>query len=302
MLILTEIKTNRILNPLSLLLLLLSLFNLMKYNFFLILFSIGLLGITQVKTDSTKTTPPGKVRGSIYITSTNRPLEGVNIVNLNQVVGVSTDEVGEFEIKAKANDTLHLSYLGYKSIKVRVTNDWVKFGNTKIEMTELALALEEVVVNQLQLTGYLEVDIKQVPVTSNDRYRISGLQGKGYEAGKPNIVNKVLGAIFNPADFLYNVFGKQPNQMRKLKKMKQDDAIRDQLSKRFDREMLMALLQVNKFDLDEIVNQCNYSQDFINTANDLQVLDAISQCYEEYKILSKNAKKSTTRKNKKKNR
>ena len=38
--------------------------------------------------------------------------------------------------------------------------------NTKIELTELALALEEVVVNQLKLTGYLEVDIKQVPIKS----------------------------------------------------------------------------------------------------------------------------------------
>jgi hypothetical protein len=52
--------------------------------------------------------------------------------------------------------------------------------------------------------------------------------------------------------------------------------------------MLTVLLQVDKFDLDEIVNQCNYSRDFINAANDLQMLDAISECYEEYKILSRN--------------
>ena len=50
-------------------------------------------------------------------------------------------------------------------------------------MTELALALEEVV-NQLILTGYLEVDVKQVPIKSNYRYSISGLSNKGYEAGK----------------------------------------------------------------------------------------------------------------------
>ena len=35
------------------------------------------------------------------------------------------------KLRAKANDTLHLSYLGYKSIKVRVTNDWLKFGEYK---------------------------------------------------------------------------------------------------------------------------------------------------------------------------
>ena len=91
---------------------------------------------------------------------------------------------GKFEIEATANDTLHLSYLGYKSIKVRVTNDWIKYGETKIEMTELALALEEVVVNQLILTGYLEVDVKQVPIKSNYRYSISGLSNKGMKRVK----------------------------------------------------------------------------------------------------------------------
>lgn len=230
-----------------------------------------------------------RVMGTVIDLSTDKPIDRVNIVNLNQVIGTSTDDEGNFEINAKLNDTLHLSYLGYKSIKVRVTNDWIKFGETKIGMTELALALEEVVVNQLKLTGYLDIDVKQVPIKSNYRYSISGLNN-AYEAGdrRPNAVSKVLGAIFNPADFLHNIFGKKPNELRKLKKMKKDDEIRNLLASRFDREMLMVLLQVDKFDLDEIVNQCNYSKNFIESANDLQILDAISECYEEYKVLNRN--------------
>jgi len=233
-----------------------------------------------------------KVSGVIVNASNDSALENVNIVNLNQVVGTITNKKGEFEIAAKANDTLHLSYLGFKSIKVRVTNDWLKYGNSKIELTELALALEEVVVNQLKLTGYLEVDIKQVPLVNNNyRYNISGLPTSGYEADSQGTVNKIIGSIFNPADFLHRMFGKKPNELRKLKKMKQDDEIRNLLSSRFDREMLTALLQVDRVDLDEIVNQCNYSKGFIKTANDLQILDAISECYEEYKVLSRGRKR-----------
>lgn len=233
-----------------------------------------------------------KVIGVVVNVSNDKPLESVNIVNLNQVVGTTTNNTGEFEISAKINDTLHFSYLGFKSIKVRVTSDWLKFGSSKISLTELALALEPVVVNQLKLTGYLEVDIKQVPLNNqNYRYSISGLPGTGYEAGKPTAVTKILGSIFNPADFLYRMFGKKPNELRKLKKMKQDDEIRNLLASRFDREMLTVLLQVNRVDLDEIVSQCNYSKGFIETANDLQMLDAISECYEEYKLLSRGRSK-----------
>ena len=229
------------------------------------------------------------VRGKIVDASDDKPMENVNIVNLNQVFGTATNQEGAFEIPAKVNDTLHLSFLGYKSIKVRVTNDWVNFGNqTTIKLTELAFALEEVVINKLKLTGYLEIDIKQIPIQKNVRYSISGLNS-GYESSPrtPSMVTKVLGAIFNPADFLHNVFGKKPREMRKLRKMKQQDEIRNILSSRFDREMLTALLKVDKIDLDLLISECNYSDDFIKTANDLQILDAISECYEEYKILSR---------------
>ena len=229
------------------------------------------------------------VKGKILDAANDKPIENVNIVNLNQVNGTITNKSGEFEIQAKTNDTIHLSYLGYKSIKVRVTNDWINFGNrTTIKLTELALALEEVVVNKLKLTGYLEIDIKQVPIQKNVRYSISGLN-TGYESSpkSPTMVTKVLGAIFNPANFLYNVFGKKSREMRNLRKIKEQDEIRDILSSRFDREMLTALLKVDKNDLELLVSECNYSSDFIKTANDLQILDAISECYEEYKILSR---------------
>ncbi|MBU3822889.1 carboxypeptidase-like regulatory domain-containing protein [Flavobacteriaceae bacterium XHP0103] len=230
----------------------------------------------------------GWVKGVIVDASNKAPLENVNIVNLNRVIGTATNADGEFEIKAQVNDTLHLSYLGYKSIKVRVTNDWFKFENATIELTEMALALEEVVVNQLKLTGYLEVDVKQLPEPNNNyRYSISGLPSTGYEAKRESAVTKIIGSIFNPADFLYRMFGRKPNEMRKLKKMKEDDEIRNILASRYDREMLTVLLQVDKVDLDEIVNQCNYSKGFIQTANDLQILDAISECYEEYKVLNR---------------
>jgi hypothetical protein len=72
--------------------------------------------------------------------------------------------------------------------------------------------------------------------------------------------------------------------------MKKDNRIRDLLSNRFDREMLLALLHLNRVDLDLLISECNYSDDFITKANDLQILDAISECYEEYKVLNRSLK------------
>src|SRR5690554_4826282 len=228
------------------------------------------------------------VKGTVMNDANDNLLENVNIVNLNQVIGTTTNEKGEFAIAVKVKDTLFFSYLGFKSLRVRVTNDWLKFGDIKVKMTELGIALEEVVVRPVQLTGYVEIDAKLIPVYDNYRYRIAGLN-TGYEVGstQPGAVGRVLNAVSNPADLLYNMFGNRPQQMRKLRQMKVDDEIRNLLQSKYDRETLMAILQLERLDIDEILNKCNYSENFIKTANDLQILDAISSCYEEYRVLNR---------------
>lgn len=253
-----------------------------KFFFFTFFILFSFLAVGQ-ETDSTLF-----VKGRVLNAADDLPIEDVNIVNLNEVIGSITNEKGEFKIKAAINDTLFFSYLGYKSIEVRVTNDWKKFGEVKIKMTEIGIALEEVTVKPLKLTGYLEIDAKKIPIYENNRYSISGLN-YGYEAGdsQPGAFTRAMESIFNPVDFLYNIFGKKPRQMKKLRKMKEDDEIRNLLAKKFNRETLTALLQVTRVDIDEILRNCNYSESFIKSANDLQILDAISGCYEEYRVLKK---------------
>lgn len=251
--------------------------------FFIGLFCLfSLIGLAQEDAEI------NKVKAIVKNAQTNEPMESVHVVNLNQVVGTITNEDGEFSISAAVNDTLYFTYLGFKSQKIRVTNDMFRFGNTEIALTELAYALEEVIVRPYQLTGYLEIDVKNLPINNAYQYSISGLS-VGYEGGNknPSAVTKVLGAILNPADLLRNLFGKRPNQMRKLRQMKEDDRIRDLLASKFDRETLTELLQLDKMDIQDILNNCNYSQSFITTANDLQILDAISSCYEEFKVLNR---------------
>ena len=133
--------------------------------------------------------------------------------------------------------------MDFKSIKVRVTNDLLKFENSKIQLTELAYALEEVIIKPYELTGYLEIDAKNIPLSKSYRYSIPGLPSKGYEGGSRNsgAFSKVVNSIFNPADFLYNLFGKQPKQLKKLKQMKGDYRIRELLSSKFDRETLVEI-------------------------------------------------------------
>lgn len=229
-----------------------------------------------------------KVTGVIYSNETKQFLVNVSVINVNKVRGAQTDNKGYFEIDVHANDTLHINLLGYQSLRVKVTNDWIKNKVAKLFLTEKAIALEEVIIRPFNLTGYLEVDSKTIPVKENYRYSISGLS-HGYEAGEyaPDAFGKVLGSIFNPADLLYNTFSKKSKELKKLKEIKKDDTVKNLLESKFDRETIAVLLGIDKNEIPDILQRCNYSETFIKTANDLQILDAISGCYEEYKILKK---------------
>jgi hypothetical protein len=253
---------------------------------YFVVFFLFILARTTVF--SQETTATQKVFGTIVNDNNQLPLSNVNIININKVRGTVSDSKGNFEIEVGVTDTLHLSLIGFKSIKIRVTNDWVKNKTTKIQMTESAIALEEVIIRPYDLTGYLEIDSKLIPTKENYRYSISGLE-QGYEAGEysPGAFSKVMGSIFNPADMLYNFFGKKPKELKRLKSLKKDETVRNLLASKFDRETISVLLGIDKKEIPEILERCNYSESFIRTANDLQIMDAISECYEEYKILKK---------------
>lgn len=251
-------------------------------------FTVFFLFLFAFSVSAQDNTSVPKVSGTIVNDNTLLPIANVNVININKVKGAVTNKKGFFEIEASVSDTLHITILGYQSMRVRVTNDWIKNGTAQFKMTEKAIALEEVIVRKYDLTGYLEVDTKLIPERENYRYSISGLP-QAYEAGEssPNAFTRVLGSIFDPADMLYNFFGNKSNELKRLRSMKKDDTVRNLLESKFDRETLSVLLGIDKKDIAEILQRCNYSEEFIRTANDLQIMDAISACYEQYKVLKK---------------
>jgi len=180
-----------------------------------------------------------KLKGQVIHSKDKKPLSAAHILNLNSVVGTITDDKGLFELTAKANDTVLVSFLGFESIKLKVTNDLLKGNELMIALNEKPEEIKEVVIKSTQLIGVLEVDIKQVPQDRFTRIHISGLP-QTYEVGKPKKSSStVLGKILNPVGAVYNHFGKKPKQLKKLQKLKKEDDLRKMLAGKFDREVMM---------------------------------------------------------------
>lgn len=253
-----------------------------------LLFLVLLFCLTTSVVTSQEIQNPIVLKGQIFDGISKDPLMGSHVLNLNTVTGTSTNFKGKFEIVAAVNDTLMISYIGYQSIKLKITNDLLKGNELSITLHEKANEISEVTVKTHQLIGVLEVDVKQVPKDKYTRIHINGLP-QTYEVGRgtPKSLTSVGAAIFQPVDFLYNMFGKKPKALKKLKALKNQDQLREILGKKFDREIMLEYLQMNDKQLQELLDDCNYSEYFIRTASDLQVVEAILDCHENYKAFKK---------------
>ena len=216
-------------------------------------------------------------------------LVGAHLFNLNSVIGTITDDEGNFELATKVNDTVYISYLGFQSIKLKITNDLLKGNELVIELHEKTEQIDEVVVKSHKLIGVLEIDAKNVPKDKYARIHINGLP-QTYEVGRKSSSNysySPVDAFFKPIDFVYNLFGKKPKQLKKIKKLRDDDNLRHMLEEKFNRELMMEYLDMDAAELNDLLNECNYSDYFIKTASDLQLIEAVLLCYENYKAIKK---------------
>lgn len=247
---------------------------------------------------------PALLKGQVVSNFDKKPLKGAHLFNLNSVIGTVTEEKGEFEILTKSQDTLYISYLGYQSIKLKITNDLLKGNELVIELHEKTEQFNEVVVKSHKLIGVLEIDAKSVPVDKYSRIHINGIS-QTYESGNARkSYNSAVDKMFQPINLMYDNLGKNPKQLKKIKKLRDDDALREMLEDKFNRELMMEYLNMNSVELNDLLNECNYSDYFIRQASDLQLIEAVLLCYENYKAIQKGSTikdNNDTEKKKKKN-
>ncbi|QOD61448.1 carboxypeptidase-like regulatory domain-containing protein [Polaribacter haliotis] len=228
------------------------------------------------------------LKGQVVHAETKKALSAAHILNLNTVNGTITNEKGFFELPTRVNDTILVSFVGHSSIKLKITNDLLRGNELEIALFEKPEEVREVVIKSTKLIGVLEIDVKQVPKDRFTRIHINGLP-QTYEVGKPQAkdFSSPIAALFQPVDFLYNLFGDKPKQLKKLQKLKKEDDLRKMLAGKFDREVMMEYLEMDRQELSDLLTDCNYSAYFIKKASDLQLIEAILDCYENYKAHKK---------------
>ena len=227
-----------------------------------------------------------KIKAKIVNSVSKNSITGVTIINKTKSITSVSDENGFFEIVVSPNDVLFFSHISYEYAKIDVTNTWLNLKNKQITLYDKVNEIEPVLISEILLTGYLEIDTKLIPVNENYRFNIAGLN-LGYEPGMkaPKATQNILNSLTNPVDLVYSLFNGKQKDMDRLMEIKKDENFKKLLSQQTDREAISMLLQMDKAEIAKILEKCNYSKVFIDSASDLQVLDALATAYSDYQVL-----------------
>jgi hypothetical protein len=251
---------------------------------------VSLSSMAQERNTSTDTIVKGHIKyltGRVISNTDKKPLQSAHILNLNTVEGTITSSDGTFTLGAASNDTIFISYIGFQSVKLKITNDLLKGNELEISIHEKTINMDEVTVKSHKLIGVLVVDAKNVPEDRYSRIQINGLP-QAYEMGNARSnYSSGLNAIFNPVDFWYDKLGNKPKELKRLKKLKEGDQVRNMMEQKFNREVIMDYLDMSRKELNELLSECNYSQSFIERASDLQIIEAFLECYENHNAIQK---------------
>lgn len=194
---------------------------------------------------------------------------GVHVINTRTLNGTVSDADGFFEIELQKGDSILFSNIAFKYLYF-VYRDSTVLEEVVIEMEEQNYLLDEVSVFSYELTTNKPraIELRKPAVKSNDEIR-------------PRTYVKA-NSLQNPAEYLYNLFGSKPRQLRKLAELEAEDAYRRKLEESNNRNAVVSLTGLDREELEAFMFYCKYVPINMNRLNDYEFLLAVKACFYRY--------------------
>ncbi len=192
-----------------------------------------------------------------------------HVINKRTLKGTLTNEVGRFEINLQWGDTIVFSNIAYKYLYFIYNDSSTVLREALVELKEQNYLLNEVSIFSYKLTSNedKEIILSAPLIPSNDQLG----DGRIIRAG-----------VDNPAEFLYNLFGSKPRELRMLAQLKAEDAYREKLKESNNRESVVTLTGLTREELEAFMFYCKYAPVAMRTMNDYEFLRSVQACFRQY--------------------
>ncbi len=198
-------------------------------------------------------------------------LSNVHVINKRTLKGTLTNDEGHFSIKLNWGDTIVFSNIAYQYFYFIYADSATALSDVLIKMEEQNYLLNEVSIFSYQLTSNKDRAIELNKPLNPQASDLEDQDGRIIKAGPQN-----------PVEFLYNLFGSKPRQLRMLAQLKAEDAYRKKLEENNNREIVVALTGLSLEELEAFMFYCKYSSIRMRSMNDYEFLRSVQRCYAEY--------------------
>ncbi len=208
------------------------------------------------------------ISGTVVDQDSTTVMPYVYLINSKTGNGTITDYNGKFSIIGQNSDTLTFQYVGYARRKYPISliknkNDSIK-QNVKIVMHSMMVNIQSVTV--------IANKIKPNEIDYMKRYI------------KQHAAPRGLDAFNTPITSLYDQFSRKGKEQRKLQQIFQDILIQEEVSKKFNPEILRQLTEDETIDFDNFRRYAwRVNNDFILTHDGYDLYAPIMYYYRQYK-------------------
>jgi len=204
-------------------------------------------------------------KGVLMDSVNKKPVQFAHVANYSGESMDITDVNGKFSLPAKVGDTVVFSSVGYQRIGWQVKEEWV--GNEiTLYLPQDTILLKEITVNNLPPEVIFKQRIlDQQPVDSSFWYH--GME-KPIEKEDPTLNEKVIkNPLFvatHPLSALYYNFSKEEKERRKYHKIAQSELKRDRVNRKFNREWVKEVTELDGDELTSFIAFCDYSIEYLD--------------------------------------
>jgi len=212
------------------------------------------------------------------VISNNYPLNKVEVINKTAKTSTRTNELGEFSILAKEQDSLLFFSKDYLFTRLKLTVKDLEKSYLIVEMTQKAEELENVVVSR---SVFKKTEIKKI---ANDREEINKIKIRKQFDDVTNKVTVYDGKIKNAINIIYPIFDKPKKKIEP-----REDHFKKLAIASCPPDFFIKNLNIKPEEKEIFLNFCNAdpkSKTLLEKSNDLELIDFLYAKNEEFKKLN----------------
>ncbi len=207
--------------------------------------------------------------GTVVDGASMETIPSTHVINKRTFKGTLTDINGKFKLQIEWGDTVVFSNISFKYL-------YFVYNDSSTALTDVIIQMEE--------QNYLlnEVSIFSYKLTTNEDKAMVIKPPRIPPNSEMRELREVNAGIYNPVDFLYNLFGSKPQQLRKLAELKAEEAYRYKLETSNNRQNVTKITGLSREELEAFMFYCKFAPVQMNTMNDYEFLISVIHCYNQY--------------------